>query len=73
MQIRLYDGKDDEFEVVTIDDRIPCKLGSSEPVFARPNGNELWVILLEKVRAADDCALSGKASSRFHSPPICPH
>ena len=50
MQIRLYDGKDDEFEVVTVDDRIPCKLGSSEPVFARPNGNELWVILLEKVR-----------------------
>ena len=37
--------------MITIDDRIPCKVGSSEPVFAKPNGNELWVILLEKVRA----------------------
>lgn len=34
---------------VVIDDYIPCDRG--EPVFSSANGNELWVILLEKAWA----------------------
>jgi calpain-15 len=32
-----------------IDDFIPCKSG--KPAFSRANGNELWVLLLEKAYA----------------------
>ena len=35
--------------MVVIDDFIPCKNG--EPIFSKANGNELWVILLEKAWA----------------------
>ena len=35
--------------MVVIDDFIPCK--NKEPVFSSANGNELWVILLEKAWA----------------------
>eukprot|EP01062_Namystynia_karyoxenos_P063111 TRINITY_DN55929_c0_g1_i1.p2 TRINITY_DN55929_c0_g1~~TRINITY_DN55929_c0_g1_i1.p2 ORF type:complete len:469 (+),score=151.93 TRINITY_DN55929_c0_g1_i1:63-1409(+) len=34
---------------VTVDDRIPCKNG--RPLFAKPNGHEMWVMLLEKAVA----------------------
>ena len=36
-------------QMVVIDDFIPCK--NKEPVFSSANGNELWVILLEKAWA----------------------
>jgi len=36
-------------QVVVVDDYIPCNCG--EPAFAEPNGNELWVVLLEKAFA----------------------
>jgi hypothetical protein len=40
-----------KFEIITVDDRIPCKPGTSEPAFTQPNGNELWAMLLEKAFA----------------------
>ena len=36
-------------QMIVIDDFIPCK--NKEPVFSAANGNELWVILLEKAWA----------------------
>ena len=35
--------------VVTIDDQVPCK--DNRVAFARANGQEIWVILLEKMWA----------------------
>lgn len=33
---------------VVIDDYIPCIKNRLEPLFSKPNGKELWVLLLEK-------------------------
>ena len=51
--IRIYDVSKLEWEVVTIDDTIPCvkSHGRYEPLFARPFGNEMWAVLLEKAMA----------------------
>lgn len=47
--IKLYiHGKPKLF---TIDDQIPCDKSSNYPVFTQPVGNELWVMLMEKVWA----------------------
>jgi calpain-15 len=48
---RLRLCKDGEWQTVTVDDLIPCSKASKEPVFSRNNGNELWVIILEKAYA----------------------
>ena len=42
--------KNGEWVVVTIDDYIPCSLNGG-PMFSSSNGNELWVLLLEKAYA----------------------
>lgn len=42
---------DGEWQVVIVDDYFPVKKGTNNFAFARPNGNELWVILLEKAWA----------------------
>ena len=42
--------KNGEWVVVTIDDYFPCYLDGG-PVFSQPNGNELWLILVEKAYA----------------------
>ena len=48
-EIILYiDGKP---QIVIIDDYIPVYKSSKQPCFARPNGNEIWVMLLEKAWA----------------------
>jgi len=36
---------------VVVDDYFPCYSNSSNPIFARPNGNEIWVMILEKACA----------------------
>lgn len=36
---------------VTIDDYFPCDANTNIPIFSRANGNELWVLLLEKAYA----------------------
>jgi len=50
-QIQLFDGHTREYETITIDDRIPCVYGTKTPAFTKPNGNELWSVLLEKAFA----------------------
>ena len=42
------DGKP---RIVIIDDYIPVMKANKQPCFSRPNGNELWVMLLEKAWA----------------------
>ena len=37
------------WRVITVDDLIPTRNG--QPIFAKPNGKELWVVLLEKAIA----------------------
>ena len=41
--------KNGEWKDVTVDDRFPC--GRRGPLFSRSNGDELWVLLLEKAYA----------------------
>ena len=36
---------------LVLDDYFPCDPMSGKPLFARPQGNELWVLLLEKAWA----------------------
>ena len=36
---------------VVIDDWFPCNKSSESPAFTRANGNELWVLLIEKAWA----------------------
>lgn len=50
-KIRIYDPVHEKWQIITIDDRIPCHKGTRKPRFMRPNGNELWAILLEKAYA----------------------
>ena len=38
-----------EWQQITVDDHFPCFAG--QPVFSKGNGNELWVLLLEKAWA----------------------
>ena len=48
--VYLYDLRDG-WEEVEIDDFIPCDPRDGEPLFSRPEGNALWVLLLEKALA----------------------
>lgn len=47
--MRLYNAKADKWETVVIDDYVPCK--NKKPMFTKPKGNEMWVLLLEKAFA----------------------
>ena len=42
--------KNGERQTIVIDDHIPCDV-DGEPCFSKANGNELWVIILEKAWA----------------------
>ena len=42
---------DGEWQIIFVDDYFPVIKGTKNFPFARPNGNELWVILLEKAWA----------------------
>ena len=50
-RIRLYDVRKEKWVVIVIDDRIPMDDANARPRFTKPNGNELWVMLLEKAFA----------------------
>lgn len=47
---RLRICKNGEWIDVIVDDYIPCYFNGG-PIFTRGNGNELWVLLLEKAYA----------------------
>jgi len=40
-----------EWQIVIIDDFIPCDKKTKKPLFAKPHGSEAWVMLLEKAWA----------------------
>jgi calpain-15 len=40
-----------EWQIVLLDDYFPCSKKTRVPIFAKPNGPELWVMLLEKAWA----------------------
>ncbi|CAN0437039.1 unnamed protein product [Pylaiella littoralis] len=48
-RVRLFDITQDRWRTITVDDNIPTRNGN--PIFAKPNGKELWVVLLEKAVA----------------------
>jgi hypothetical protein len=50
-KVRIYDPNKKKFVVITVDDRIPCQKGTKTPRFMKPNGSELWAIILEKAYA----------------------
>lgn len=39
------------WKVVILDDYFPCDKNTKKPIFAKPSGNELWAMLLEKAWA----------------------
>lgn len=47
--VRLFDITQNRWRTITVDDNIPTRNGN--PIFAKPNGKELWVVLLEKAVA----------------------
>jgi hypothetical protein len=49
--VRLFDPATKEFVTVTVDDRIPVKKGSHEPLYMKMNGDEVWAVILEKAFA----------------------
>jgi hypothetical protein len=50
-RVSLYDGLQRRWVIIVIDDYIPVKKGTKDPVFVWPNGEELWAMLLEKAFA----------------------
>eukprot|EP00591_Stephanopyxis_turris_P006129 CAMPEP_0195522422 /NCGR_PEP_ID=MMETSP0794_2-20130614/20596_1 /TAXON_ID=515487 /ORGANISM="Stephanopyxis turris, Strain CCMP 815" /LENGTH=415 /DNA_ID=CAMNT_0040652179 /DNA_START=282 /DNA_END=1529 /DNA_ORIENTATION=+ len=50
-EVRIFDPIKEKFELIKVDDRIPCKKGTKKPRFMEPNGSELWAIILEKAYA----------------------
>jgi hypothetical protein len=52
---------DGQWQVVIVDDYLPVKKNSENLVFAKPNGNEIWVLLLEKAWAK----VNGGYSTQF--------
>lgn len=63
-KIRIFNPQLNHWVIVTVDDRIPCKKGTRSPRFMKPNGNELWAIILEKAYAkycGSYAAIEGKA------------
>jgi len=40
-----------EWTDIVMDDNVPCFADDKTPVFSKGNGNELWVIFLEKAWA----------------------
>lgn len=49
-KIRLFD-KGKGWVTVPVDDWIPCRKGTTQPLFAKPSGDAAWVLLLEKAMA----------------------
>lgn len=50
-KLRLYNGEKKKWQVVVVDDYIPCRVSDGKPAFAKPNGGEAWVVLIEKAMA----------------------
>jgi hypothetical protein len=49
-KLRLYNKKTTKFEIITVDDFIPCNSDGC-PMYTQLSGNEMWPLLLEKAFA----------------------
>jgi hypothetical protein len=49
--VRIYNRNTQKFEHVSVDDHVPCRKGSGQPLFAKPNAEEFWPLILEKAFA----------------------
>ncbi|CAE8721043.1 unnamed protein product, partial [Polarella glacialis] len=62
--VKLFDLQEKVWKVITVDDFVPCKANSGAPdgvargrdgmpqaMYARPNGKEIWAVILEKAMA----------------------
>ena len=54
--------------ILIIDDYIPVYKNNKQPCFAKPHGNELWVILLEKAWAKINGGYINTISGMVHEP-----
>jgi hypothetical protein len=50
-EIRIYNAPLRKWEAVVIDDMIPVDAATGKPIFTQPQGNEMWVLLIEKAVA----------------------
>jgi len=62
-EVYLYNMETKEWETIVIDEFVPCNVscGQPRPAFARPLGEEIWVLLLEKA-VAKFCGIYGALS-----------
>mmetsp|Transcript_12193 Transcript_12193/g.35061 ORF Transcript_12193/g.35061 Transcript_12193/m.35061 type:complete len:359 (+) Transcript_12193:223-1299(+) len=72
--IRLFDGRTRKWQSVVIDDYIPIDKSSRCPLFAKPNGHEIWVLLVEKAFAKWCVELKTKSNrAHWRFTPLAPH
>ena len=50
-KLRIYNRMTEKWEKVLVDDYVPVKKGTNQPLFATPNGEEFWPMILEKAFA----------------------
>ena len=50
-RVRSFDGQTGSWVVITVDDHVPCRRGTRQPIYCKLHGNELWAVLLEKAFA----------------------
>ena len=66
--LKLWSGQEKKWETLVIDDFVPTKHGA--PLFTKPHGNEMWVLLLEKAFAKLVRLSTGFSSSRSTGFPL---
>ena len=49
--MRLWDWSLRRWATISVDENIPLKAANGKPIFAQPNGHELWVSMIEKAFA----------------------
>jgi hypothetical protein len=49
--VKFWDDPNHRWVSVSVDDRFPCDKVTGLPIFTKPNGGELWVMVLEKAFA----------------------
>lgn len=49
--VNIFDRPKNKWVKVTIDDCFPCHRSNGKPIYAAPQGEELWVLILEKAFA----------------------
>jgi hypothetical protein len=63
-KIQIFDPQLEKWVIVVVEDRVPCKKGTKQPLFMKPNGAALSAILLEKAYV-DSCLVNYRVNSRF--------